>query len=244
MRLGSRAESRTKASPLSGIAHHLESLIGEYGVAALFVSVMLEALGAPLPGESRVILASTAAAARQARHLCRRRRRLPRRGRRRQHRLSHRPQARPPGRSPATAPASALTDAAFDRVEAIARKHGPLMVVVARFVVVLRQLNGIVAGTTGMPWPVFLLANAAGAALWVAVWTTLAYKLRPLHRHRPLHLAPPQRRDGRRGAAPDRGAGHPPLPPPRPRAELGPRHRRAAGGDARPAPAAAAGRRW
>ena len=30
------------------------------------------------------------------------------------------------------------------------------MVVVARFVVVLRQLNGIVAGTTGMPWPIFL----------------------------------------------------------------------------------------
>ena len=48
---------------MSGIAHHLEALISEYGVAALFVSVMLEALGAPLPGESAVILASTAAAA-------------------------------------------------------------------------------------------------------------------------------------------------------------------------------------
>ena len=50
------------------------------------------------------------------------------------------------------------------------------MVVVARFVVVLRQLNGIVAGTTGMPWPIFLAANATGAALWVGVWTTLAYR--------------------------------------------------------------------
>ena len=50
------------------------------------------------------------------------------------------------------------------------------MVVIARFVVVLRQLNGIVAGTTRMPWPLFLLANATGAALWVALWTTLAYK--------------------------------------------------------------------
>ena len=47
---------------MSGIAHHLESLISEYGVAALFLSVTLEALGAPLPGESAVILASTAAA--------------------------------------------------------------------------------------------------------------------------------------------------------------------------------------
>ena len=50
------------------------------------------------------------------------------------------------------------------------------MVVVARFVVVLRQLNGIVAGTTGMPWPHFLAANAVGAALWVGVWTTLAWR--------------------------------------------------------------------
>ena len=47
---------------MSGIAHHLESLISEYGIAALFASVMLESLGAPLPGESAVILASTAAA--------------------------------------------------------------------------------------------------------------------------------------------------------------------------------------
>ena len=61
-------------------------------------------------------------------------------------------------------------------MEKVVRRHGPLIVVVARFVVVLRQLNGIVAGTTGMPWPTFLLANALGAALWVGVWTTVAYK--------------------------------------------------------------------
>ena len=51
------------------------------------------------------------------------------------------------------------------------------MVVVARFVVLLRQLNGIVAGSTGMPWLHFLAANMVGAALWVGLWTTLAYKL-------------------------------------------------------------------
>ena len=160
---------------MSGIAHHLEALISEYGVAALFLSVMFEALGAPLPGESAVILASTAAAAGKLDiyavaaaaflaavagdnigYLL----------------------GRKLGRPVITRYGArfGLTDAAFDRVEAVARKHGPLMVVVARFVVVLRQLNGIVAGTTGMHWPVFLLANAAGAALWVAVWTTLAYK--------------------------------------------------------------------
>ncbi len=42
--------------------------------------------------------------------------------------------------------------------------------------VILRQLNGLVAGTTGMPWLHFLAANLVGAALWVGLWATLAYK--------------------------------------------------------------------
>ena len=59
------------------------------------------------------------------------------------------------------------------------------MVVVARFVVLLRQLNGLVAGTTRMPWPRFLAANVVGAALWVGLWTTLAYRFgRVGRRHR------------------------------------------------------------
>jgi membrane protein DedA with SNARE-associated domain len=160
---------------LSGIAHHLESLISEYGVAALFLSVTLEALGAPLPGESAVILASTAAAA----------------GKLNIYAVAAAAFlaavlgdnigyiiGRKLGRPVITRYGArfGLTDAAFDRVEAVARKRGPFMVVIARFVVVLRQLNGIVAGTTRMPWPIFLLANAAGAALWVALWTALAYK--------------------------------------------------------------------
>jgi len=160
---------------LSGIAHHIEALISQYGIAALFASVMFEALGAPLPGESAVILASTAAA---------------------EGKLDIRAVAaaaflaavagdnigyllgRRLGRPVITRYGArfGLTEAAFDKVEAVARRRGPFMVVIARFVVVLRQLNGIVAGTTGMPWPVFLVANAIGAALWVGVWTTLAYK--------------------------------------------------------------------
>jgi membrane protein DedA with SNARE-associated domain len=43
-------------------------------------------------------------------------------------------------------------------------------VVFARFFNVLRQLNGIVAGTLGMNWRRFLLCNMVGGALWVAVW--------------------------------------------------------------------------
>ncbi len=45
------------------------------------------------------------------------------------------------------------------------------MVLGARFVMVLRQLNGLVAGSAGMPWHHFVVANAMGAALWAGLWT-------------------------------------------------------------------------
>jgi membrane protein DedA with SNARE-associated domain len=68
-----------------------------------------------------------------------------------------------------------LTPARLDRVETFMGRHGPKVVVVARFVEGLRQLNGIVAGVTGMPWPRFVLFNAIGAAAWVGIWTTAGY---------------------------------------------------------------------
>jgi membrane protein DedA with SNARE-associated domain len=68
-----------------------------------------------------------------------------------------------------------LTPGRLDRVEMFMARQGPKVVVVARFVEGLRQLNGIVAGVTGMPWPRFVLFNAIGAAAWVATWTTAGY---------------------------------------------------------------------
>jgi membrane protein DedA with SNARE-associated domain len=68
-----------------------------------------------------------------------------------------------------------LTPARLHRVETFMARHGPKVVVVARFVEGLRQLNGIVAGVTGMPWRRFLLFNAIGAAAWVAAWATGGY---------------------------------------------------------------------
>ena len=68
-----------------------------------------------------------------------------------------------------------LTPARWDRVETFMGRHGPEVVVIARFVEGLRQLNGVVAGATGLPWPRFLLFNAIGAAAWVGVWTTAGY---------------------------------------------------------------------
>jgi membrane protein DedA with SNARE-associated domain len=60
-------------------------------------------------------------------------------------------------------------------VEELFRRRGAAIVITARFVVVLRQLNGIVAGTVKMPWPKFLLANAAGGLLWTLAWGLGAY---------------------------------------------------------------------
>jgi membrane protein DedA with SNARE-associated domain len=68
-----------------------------------------------------------------------------------------------------------LTPDRLARVETFMARHGPKVVVVARFVEGLRQLNGIVAGVTGMPWPRFVLFNAIGAAAWVGLWTTAGY---------------------------------------------------------------------
>ncbi|QTD96202.1 DedA family protein [Streptomyces cyanogenus] len=68
-----------------------------------------------------------------------------------------------------------LTPKRFEAAEQFSARHGGKMVTVARFVEGLRQANGIIAGTTGMRWRRFLAFNALGAALWVGLWTTLAY---------------------------------------------------------------------
>src|SRR3954454_82543 len=68
-----------------------------------------------------------------------------------------------------------LTPARFDHAEEFFAKHGGKIVVIARFVEGLRQLNGIIAGTVEMPWHRFVLFNAIGAAAWVGLWTTLGY---------------------------------------------------------------------
>ncbi len=62
------------------------------------------------------------------------------------------------------------------KVEAVIARHGSLVVAFARFVPLLRQLNGLAAGAAGMHWLRFVIANGVGAALWVGFWVTVAYK--------------------------------------------------------------------
>ncbi|MBL7257331.1 DedA family protein [Paractinoplanes lichenicola] len=68
-----------------------------------------------------------------------------------------------------------LTPERLARAEGFFARRGGRVVMVARFIDGLRQLNGVIAGITAMPWRTFLIYNAIGAALWVGVWTTVAY---------------------------------------------------------------------
>lgn len=68
-----------------------------------------------------------------------------------------------------------LTPERLDRTTDFFARNGGKVVVVARFIEGLRQANGIIAGISGMHWAKFLAFNALGAALWVAVWTSLGY---------------------------------------------------------------------
>jgi membrane protein DedA with SNARE-associated domain len=68
-----------------------------------------------------------------------------------------------------------LTPERLQKATDFFERHGGKIVVVARFIEGLRQANGIIAGITGMHWAKFLAFNALGAALWVAVWTSVGY---------------------------------------------------------------------
>ncbi len=54
-------------------------------------------------------------------------------------------------------------------------RYGGVVVMFARFFEGLRQLNGILAGMSGMHWRTFAAFNAAGATLWVATWASVGY---------------------------------------------------------------------
>jgi membrane protein DedA with SNARE-associated domain len=50
------------------------------------------------------------------------------------------------------------------------RQHGVKVVVVSRFVALLRQLAGLLAGATRMPWARFMAANVIGSVLWAGLY--------------------------------------------------------------------------
>jgi membrane protein DedA with SNARE-associated domain len=162
------------AKPLPGVFHSLEGTLHSWGYLAVAGFLFFEDFGVPLPGETMLIAASLYAGAGHLNiwlvglvgflaavlgdnvgYLI---------GRKGGRELVER-----------FGKYLFVTPDRLDRAEAFFHKHGSKIVVIARFVEGLRQLNGIIAGTVGMPWRRFLMCNALGAAMWVAVWTSLGY---------------------------------------------------------------------
>ena len=63
----------------------------------------------------------------------------------------------------------------LDRAEAIVSRYGGVVVLIARFIVGLREANGIIAGITQMRWLTFGWFNVLGACAWVATWVSVGY---------------------------------------------------------------------
>jgi membrane protein DedA with SNARE-associated domain len=159
---------------LPGVLHSLEPALDEYGYLAVFAFVLLEDFGVPVPGETILILGAVYAGTGRlnvvlvgvigliAAVL----------GDNIGFLIGHRggrPLIERYGRY------LLITPERLERATGFFERHGAKVVVVARFIEGLRQANGIIAGITGMHWARFLLFNAIGAALWVAVWTSIGY---------------------------------------------------------------------
>jgi membrane protein DedA with SNARE-associated domain len=152
----------------------LEPWVRDYGVAAVFLILMLESFGMPLPGESLLIVASILAGRGDLSYVA-----LfvaawagavtgDSIGYLIGSKLGGAVLRQYGGKVGLTAERLAKVEAAFSR-------YGPAAVGFARFFNVLRQLNGIVAGSLDMPWRKFLVFNALGGAAWVLTWTVVGY---------------------------------------------------------------------
>lgn len=143
--------------------------ISQYGIIILFVIIYFESLGAPLPGETALVASSVLAATGQ---------------------LELRDVliysflaavlgdctgfaiGRYGGRAVLIRYGRyvRLTEKRLEKFDRLMSKSGFYFVTIARFIVVARQLNGVIAGSGNMPFVKFLIANIIGALAWVAVW--------------------------------------------------------------------------
>jgi membrane protein DedA with SNARE-associated domain len=159
---------------LPGVLHTLEPTLNHYGYLAVVALVLIEDFGVPVPGETVLILAAVYAGAGRLNivlvallgffgallgdnigfaigH------------------FGGRPLAERYGRY------IFLTPERLEKATSFFERHGGKIIIVARFIEGLRQANGIIAGISGLRWTRFLVFNAIGAALWVAVWTSVGY---------------------------------------------------------------------
>jgi membrane protein DedA with SNARE-associated domain len=68
-----------------------------------------------------------------------------------------------------------LTETRIKISQYLFRRQGMLVVLVARFVAVLRSVVGFIAGANRMPFAKFMIANSAGAVAWALFYGLGAY---------------------------------------------------------------------
>ena len=157
--------------------NHLDHLLAHYGYGLVGLIVMLESMGAPLPGESLLIGTALYCAA--------------------THRLDigwviamaiagaimgdnfgyligrsvgFRALARWGGRI-------GLTEDRLTLGRYLFRRHGGKVVFFGRFIAILRTFAAMLAGANRMPWPGFLVYNALGGIGWAGGYSLAAYLL-------------------------------------------------------------------
>jgi membrane protein DedA with SNARE-associated domain len=70
-----------------------------------------------------------------------------------------------------------LTAARLAEFDRFFHRHGAKTVFAARFITGLRVVGAVLAGGSGMKWPVFLFYNATGAVVWCTVIAFAGYSL-------------------------------------------------------------------
>lgn len=160
--------------PLPGFIQSVKPFLAHYGYFAIFLGVLLEDFGIPLPGETIVLTASILAGqdifnivgvivtatlggiiGDTAGYFL---------GLRYGHRLLVR-----------FAKYIGLHQDWLHRVNQWVVHRGVWLIAVARFIDGLRQLNGWIAGANGIVWTRFIPLNVTGAILWVVAWALSGY---------------------------------------------------------------------
>lgn len=161
----------------------LEALIHQYGYAAIFICVMLESLGLPLPGESLLIAVALYAAHTHrldiflvvawaaAGAIC---------GDQVGYLLGRGIGARVLAR---WGRKIGLSDERLELGRFLFRKYGGGVVFLGRFVAILRTCVAVLAGANRMPWHSFLIWNALGGIVWTALYGFGAYALGDAAKH-------------------------------------------------------------
>lgn len=160
---------------MHSLTEHFAGLVESYGLIILFPTIFLETFGLPLPGESALV-ATSALAAKGSLNI------VAVAGVATLAAIAGDNLAYLIGRRYGRAviltygARFGITETKYEAAERVTQKYGAYVVVCARFFVLLRQLNGLVAGSANMPWAKFFVANMVGSAAWVLFWTTLAYQ--------------------------------------------------------------------